>query len=591
MGFEQFQQSIARLHNAHGAVVGAGFLVGDRYLMTCAHVVKKALGSYKDAQMLFSIAIQVDFPLITEDKSERTAQVIVWRPKSAIPSLIPSEDVAVLELNEPVPDYNDCDWVEITEPKGHTFSVCGFPKGSNEGIWVKGEFFGRQGQGLIQMEPLKEGSRDIEQGFSGSPVWDEDENAVVGIAVAVEKKKQDVIKAAFAIPTRTLKQIWQPCHALLIYLDPWRETFTKHWSQVYQRCLNLQGLKPQTVAGIVANLHEQGEKYLAEFVGLLWLDPETPEPLKRQLASWSKRAVGEEEFEQLCDRLRPKQKQTAAIPTVLVLVTPVADGSRYMIEAGYIHNVQHYNSQTGDGYEQLTAEFSEPLSRNELAARMPLILEDLLDQTCDYWGNLDVDVYPRIEFFLPIQLVDQDIERYCIGESREFPMIERDFPALVRLWDRLGYKCRKYEQTRLKKKWLKRWQYMQTCHHQNCIELLICGDRPSDIVWQDLNQETTIAVKITKELDGDRRKTISNLIRTGIPIALWLRKALADCNAQDTLQSLLLKRLVDLPHHLNNERKQAPCHDSEHLSHHLSLLWDDPKKIPPETRLISHKLS
>ncbi len=36
---ESLEASLVRIHTADGRVVGAGFLVGERHILTCAHVV------------------------------------------------------------------------------------------------------------------------------------------------------------------------------------------------------------------------------------------------------------------------------------------------------------------------------------------------------------------------------------------------------------------------------------------------------------------------------------------------------------------------------------------------------------------------
>src|SRR5260370_38205994 len=41
---ESLEASLVRIHTADGRVVGAGFLVGERHILTCAHVVAGALG-------------------------------------------------------------------------------------------------------------------------------------------------------------------------------------------------------------------------------------------------------------------------------------------------------------------------------------------------------------------------------------------------------------------------------------------------------------------------------------------------------------------------------------------------------------------
>lgn len=45
---EQLKASIVRFQNAEGAIVGAGFLVSEKILLTCAHVVAQALRISED---------------------------------------------------------------------------------------------------------------------------------------------------------------------------------------------------------------------------------------------------------------------------------------------------------------------------------------------------------------------------------------------------------------------------------------------------------------------------------------------------------------------------------------------------------------
>jgi hypothetical protein len=41
---ESIDTSLVRIHTKAGGVAGAGFLVGERYILTCAHVIAQALG-------------------------------------------------------------------------------------------------------------------------------------------------------------------------------------------------------------------------------------------------------------------------------------------------------------------------------------------------------------------------------------------------------------------------------------------------------------------------------------------------------------------------------------------------------------------
>ena len=55
-------------------------------------------------------------------------------------------------------------------------------------------------------EQLKETGYRVQPGFSGTPVWDDDLEGVVGMVVAAEARAE--IRAAFTIPTDVLLESW-----------------------------------------------------------------------------------------------------------------------------------------------------------------------------------------------------------------------------------------------------------------------------------------------------------------------------------------------------------------------------------------------
>lgn len=205
--FQTFKFAIARIFHANGAVVGAGFLVSERYLLTCAHVVKQALAPLQSE--IPQESINLDFPLINPNQ-KLTAQVIFWRPyqSSSITEAKVGEDIAVLEIHGELP--GKAQPMRLIKPDnswGHTFRIFGFPKGHNDGIWATGELREVQGKGWVQMENFQAGSRSIEPGFSGAPIWDEVAQGVIGMAVSAERKREGVT-AAFGIPTQVLEDSW-----------------------------------------------------------------------------------------------------------------------------------------------------------------------------------------------------------------------------------------------------------------------------------------------------------------------------------------------------------------------------------------------
>ncbi|MDB9338686.1 MULTISPECIES: trypsin-like peptidase domain-containing protein [Cyanophyceae] len=208
-GYSQIlKAAIARIyrtyHNGTTTVVGAGFLVGDRYLLTCAHVIAEALGILNNTQEQPSDTIELDFPLIEPGKKLK-AKVVFWQPVN--PPQI-GEDIAGLYLEDAPPvGVSPVQLVTATDYWEHKFRIFGFPKGNNDGVWATGELRDVQATGWIQMESIRVPGYQIEPGFSGAPVWDDSLKGVVGMAIAAERKREGV-KAAFMIPTKVLMQTW-----------------------------------------------------------------------------------------------------------------------------------------------------------------------------------------------------------------------------------------------------------------------------------------------------------------------------------------------------------------------------------------------
>ena len=60
----QLAASIVRIFDTAGAVAGAGFLVSDRHVLTCAHVVVRALGMLDATTEMPEALLRLDFPLV-----------------------------------------------------------------------------------------------------------------------------------------------------------------------------------------------------------------------------------------------------------------------------------------------------------------------------------------------------------------------------------------------------------------------------------------------------------------------------------------------------------------------------------------------
>jgi hypothetical protein len=170
-------------------VAGAGFLLGDGLVCTCAHVVQGPDGSRP------VVPVAVDFPLLAgaDAGTPVSAEVESWRPE---------EDIAVLRLatavdgTEPLPfaDGSGDEW-------GGQIRAFGFPEEAPRGVNATGVLRGRQRADRIQLDLAAHGV-PIGPGFSGSAVWDVARDAVVGMLVT--RGRYGICSTAYLIPAERL---------------------------------------------------------------------------------------------------------------------------------------------------------------------------------------------------------------------------------------------------------------------------------------------------------------------------------------------------------------------------------------------------
>lgn len=189
--------------------IGAGFLVTSRHLLTCAHVVASALRIEENTPERPTQPVYVDFPLL-ERHPILKAQVINWYPVKEHPSVGEPEDIAVLELTSKPPLPKVAQPISIVKLDDDMFfdravRMCGFPRGMDDGDWMTGTLQGITASGRVQLDN-ESGRRAVAKGFSGTAVWDKQENAVAGMIVGIQRRDRDT--PAYMIPASTLLKAW-----------------------------------------------------------------------------------------------------------------------------------------------------------------------------------------------------------------------------------------------------------------------------------------------------------------------------------------------------------------------------------------------
>lgn len=186
--------------------LGDGFLVSDRYIITCAHVVCDALKLPKYFTEVPADPIILDFPLI-EHQPTCTAKVFKWIACCEDPTIGNPEDIAVLKLMKgqslppqarPAPLVDSDDFFDCK------IKMCGFPEGMDDGDHLDGETKGLTGKGWIQFNH-EMASRCVAPGFSGTPVRNH-KGAVIGMVVSKSDREGKI--SGYMIPTSTLIKVF-----------------------------------------------------------------------------------------------------------------------------------------------------------------------------------------------------------------------------------------------------------------------------------------------------------------------------------------------------------------------------------------------
>ncbi|WP_406634109.1 serine protease [Amycolatopsis sp. WGS_07] len=181
-----------RLRDRSGGICGAGTMLDEDHVLTCAHVVERAGGPDTD--------VLVDFVGLP-GTPVATGRVVpeAWVP----PGRDERGDIAVLRLAERVPGSLGAPLYRMPLSYGQAVCAYGFPEGADEGLWTFGEVAGEGGPGCewVQLARKNE-NQPISGGFSGTAVLDVETDRVVGMVVSQYKAEGD--RVAWMIPVETI---------------------------------------------------------------------------------------------------------------------------------------------------------------------------------------------------------------------------------------------------------------------------------------------------------------------------------------------------------------------------------------------------
>ncbi|WNG53410.1 hypothetical protein F0U59_00395 [Archangium gephyra] len=118
----------------------------------------------------------------------------------------------------------------------------------------------------------------------------------------------------------------------------------------------------------------------------------------------------------------------------------------------------------------------------------------------------------------------------------------------------------------------------QTADHQNSNSFLL-----------ELSSPEVVCLALTMKSPALTEKTLRELIHhclvNGMPMALWVREPECSDEEIQTLFDALMKNLSRLPSAVREARREGfNSNKAGHLGNHLTLVWDDPNRLPKDAR-------
>lgn len=591
--YQAFESSIVRIFAANDNVMGAGFLVSDRHVLTCAHVVAEALGVTNNTVVMPTELVEFDMPLLNAGQRV-SGRVVFWQPVN--PGQL-GQDIAVLEvdLGALSAEAQVVRLMVADQPWEHKFRTFGFPEERNDGVWASGVLRGRQGSGRVQIEDLKAEGYAIEYGFSGSPVWDDTLDAVVGMVVAADRQQTEA-KAAFMIPVSTLSRVWRG----LAYVDlehillPVENQLVRNLAVAYDRTCpdDVAVAAPQTLSAQIKYLIDmkdvRGHSALVRFVAFLVADLESEELIDRSIARelriWAQQQTTM--FEDILQQVKPRGKINSPNSYLMIVVNAMTGDDRYQLNGWVIPDAKQYNMRTAGGATSLGERLKLDAEKIYSLQEIKLLFPKMLDEACGLCDSF------TIEFFLPAKLLNQDLdfwefeENTDIDEEENFgtTLIGHTYPVILRSAARLKSDyLKKYRGA-----WQLKCQKVMEYAGQPAHDLLVAADdRHHDEIYKELLNSTQVkfGIHLVKErLYFGKGSNFAALQKVAAPVAIWLRQDMETAYCMKIVENVLRHPLTELPEIVRQMRVDSiGCRPEEHIGHHLALIWDDFDRLPPYT--------
>jgi hypothetical protein len=265
---------------------------------------------------------------------------------------------------------------------------------------------------------------------------------------------------------------------------------------------------------------------------------------------------------------------------------------RYFVKAWFMLEGQTYQAREAAEFEALAIPGTLEEAENAFTvAEIRGLLKAFLDESgrkCLSQGRLLENL--TIELFLPSDLMNQAIDRWVMEDvDDEFFMSEPiGFQHCVLL--RSSERLRPNYYLKRGASWKHKWQQVRQTMQERLLQGVVSngfvsGDGVSaKVLFQQLSQPQMVGLKLAQgPISIGKESVFAALQASATPIAVWVRQPLSSIDCVGAVDQLLCCCLHDLPERVKQHRQEAfPVELDCHIGHHLSLLWEDFDRLPPD---------
>ncbi|MCP4702495.1 MAG: hypothetical protein GY862_37400, partial [Gammaproteobacteria bacterium] len=293
---------------------------------------------------------------------------------------------------------------------------------------------------------------------------------------------------------------------------------------------------------------------------------DTDDEVQTKLSEWKEKVAKRLELNlaTIRDRITTSSSPSLqTVPVLLIKIEPHLAAEGKFKARAWLFQDDTYTPQTVP---------DEDYTHAGLEALVPKLLGQIMRQLAGAGADL------RIEAILPLELFDWDLNCLPVqlGPQRR-PLCTR-YPLTIRSWERLYHD----DYALAKSQWFDKW----TDGRLSDAELYRAYGDCHETLLEELENSARAFVTLTPMPPaGDRDKMfeiLGTMLAAGIPFAFWI---LRDCEEpEEPVRALLDAHDCGCwPREILQRRKmESGSNQEKQLWRHMNVLWDDPRRRPPQ---------